>query len=445
MAAARICYLDANGTTLMPQAVLDALLAWSNRGNPSAQYSSAVEVTKMMNAFRQSIAVESGFELTGPNAFAVVFTSGASESNCHIVTSAVRSYAASTGVLPHIITSAIEHNSLLECCRRLAAEKLCHLTVLPVGQFGENLGAVAASDLEAAIRSNTCLVTIMAANNETGILNNIRELARVAGRARVPFHSDAAQLFGKSAVRPTMLGIDAFSASFHKLHGPPGVGVLAIRRKLVSGYKLSPHICGDENYGLRGGTENVPGIGASYAAFRHTMTDRATKTARVQRLRDAIKSVLASRVPCFYLDEHPADSPPSIDGGITPPLPAQHHGSHDARVAIALSEKDNSPIIFWIAPQDSVRVLPNTLLLAVRRPGFCNRAARAALEARGVILSVGGACSSGSRVFAAMGVPHSLRSGILRISLADVTNAGDIKAFVSNFLAVIRSDECLLA
>jgi cysteine desulfurase len=436
-----MCYLDANATTLMPQAVLDALLAWSNRGDPSAQYASAAEATRMLDDFRLAIAVESGFELEGPDAFAVVFTSGASESNCHIVTSAVRSYAAATRALPHVITSAVEHTSMLACCRRLAAEKLCHLTVLPVAQFGEHLGAVDVADLEAAIRPNTCLVSIVAANGETGILNNIRELARVTARARVPFHSDAAQLFGKIAIRPTVLGIDAFSASFHKIHGPPGVGLLAIRRKFVAGYKLCPHICGEQNGGLRGGAENLPGIGASYAAFRHTMNGRAVKATRVRGLRDAVKRVLAMRVSCFYLDEHPAERPPSIDGGISAPAPAPHHGSQGARDAIAASETDGRPVIFWIAPRGSLRVLPNTLLLAVRRPGFCSGAARAALEARGVIVSAPAPCGAA----AAMGIPHRLRSGVLRISLAADTSAADIKEFVSNFIAVIRSDECLRA
>jgi cysteine desulfurase len=447
-----VVYLDNNATTLMPGKVIDALNAWCNRGNPSAEYASAREARRMMDAFRQQVAVECGFELDGPNAYAVVFTSGASESNCHIVTSTVRSYAAKTGRLPHVVTSAAEHKSLLACCLRLAKERLCQLTVLPVGQAGPGLGAVDPADLAVALRPNTCLVSIMAANNETGVLSNLREMSKVTRKAHVPFHTDAVQLFGKSAVRPVALGVDAFSASFHKLGGPPGVGLLVLRRALIEGYDLCPHICGSQNAGLRGGTENLPGIGASFAAFRIAMADRAEKTARVLRKRNALKAALATRLPCFYLDDHPADRPPSIDGGITPPGPAPHNGAPEARRAIALAEKAGTPVVFWIAPADERRVLPNTLLLAVRRPGFCNKAARAALEARGVIVSLGSACNSAdavhgeaSGVVVAMGVPAALQGGVLRVSLSDDTTADDIKAFAVHFLAVVTSVACLSA
>jgi len=201
-------YLDANATVPMPPPVLDALLSWCNRGNPSAEYASAREARRMMDAFRRAIAVECGFELEGADAYAVIFNSGASESNSAIVASAVRSYTAKTGRLPHVVTSAAEHKSLLACCQRLAKDKLCQLTVLPVAQSGPGLGAVAAADLRAALRPNTCLVSIMAANNESGVLSNLRELSAAARAAKVPFHTDAVQIFGKSVFLPTRLGVD---------------------------------------------------------------------------------------------------------------------------------------------------------------------------------------------------------------------------------------------
>lgn len=450
--AQSVIYLDNNATTLMPGKVIDALTAWCNRGNPSSEYASAREARRMLDTFRQQIAIECGFELKGPDAYAVVFTSGASESNCHIVTSAVRSYAAKTGRLPHVVTSAAEHKSLLACCLRLASERLCQLTVLPVGRAGPGLGAVDPADMAASLRPNTCLVTIMAANNESGVLSNLRELSKATRKARIPFHTDAVQLFGKSAVRPILLGIDAFSASFHKLGGPPGVGLLVLRRALIEGYNLCPHISGSQNEGLRGGTENLPGIGASFTAFRIAMADRAEKSVRVRSKRDALKVALASRIPCFYLDDHPADRPPSIDGGITPSGPAPHNGTPNARRAIALSKKNGTPVVFWIAPADERRVLPNTLLLAVHRPGFCNKAARATLEARGIIVSLGSACNSAeadhgeaSGVVVAMGVPAALQGGVLRISLSDETTADDIKTFTAHFITTITTSACLSA
>jgi len=114
--------------------------------------------------------------------------------------------------------------------------------------------------------------------------------------------------------------------------------------------------------------------------------------------------------------DHPADPPPSIDGGITPAGPARHQGSAEARQAIAAAEKGGPPAVFWVAPRDERLVLPNTLLLAVRRPGFCSRAARAALEARGVIVGLGAAARDGGGAVAAMGVPAALRGGASGIS-----------------------------
>jgi cysteine desulfurase len=427
-----VCYLDNNATSLMTGGVIDAFTAWCNRGSPAADHASGREARRMMEEFRREIAVECGFELDGPDAYAVIFTSGASESNCHIVTGAVRSYAAKTRRLPHVVAGAADHSSLLACCRRLAAEKLCQLTVLPVGRAGPGLGAVDPADVAAALRPNTCLVSVVAANCDTGVLNDLRRMAQATRRARVPFHTDAAQLFGRSAVRPAALGVDAFSATFHKLGGPPGVGVLVVRRALVDGYGLCPLICGGQNGGLRGGAENLPGLGAGLAAFRAAMAGRAGKTARVRALRDTLWAALAARVPCFYLDAHPADRPPSIDGGITPPAPARHGGTPEGRRALA----SPGPVVFWLAPEDGRRVLPNTLLLAVRgRDGaaFGAPAARAALEARGVIV---GACDPDGAV-AAMGVPAALRGGVLRVSLSDDTTADDVKAFAAHFLAVI--------
>jgi len=403
----------------------------------------------MMDAFRAEIAAECGIELEGPDGYHLVFTSGGSESNAAVLAGAVRAYLAKTGRLPHVATSAAEHKSLLTCGLRLAKERLCQLTVLPVGQAGPGLGAVSVADLEAAMRPNTCLVSIMAANNETGILNNLRELSAVARRARVPFHTDAVQLFGKAPLRAAALGLDAFSASFHKLGGPPGVGLLALRRSFVAGYDLGPLVCGSQNGGLRGGTENLPGIGASFAAFRRAMEGRAEKAARILRLRELVKQALAARLPCFPLDEHESAPKPSIDGGITPPPPLERESSPAVRRALRTARKSGAPVVFWIAPADSRRVLPNTLLLAVWRPGFCNRAARAALERRGVIVSIGAACDAhdggASGVVVAMGVPPPLRAGVLRVSLGDGTTGADIEQFVRQFLAVVTSGECLRA
>jgi len=426
--ALSVVYLDNSATTLMSETVINALISWCNRGDAASEYNSSYIIRKMLTTFRQQIAIECGFELNGPNCYEVAFTSGASESNCHIVTSAVRSYAMKTNRLPHIITSNVEHKSLLECCRRLAKEKLCHLTIIPVQISGIKIGAIESSDLLAAIRPNTCLISIIAANHETGILNNIREMSKIAHRSRIPFHTDATQLFGKATVQPIILGIDAFSASFHKLGGPPGVGLLVLRRSLIDGYDLCSHIYGSQNGGLRGGAENLPGIGASFTAFQIAMKDRTLKTNRLQSLKNILKRAIEAQIPCFNIDNYPNDILPSIDGGITAPA-KQFKGTPKILQALDNADKTGSTVIIWIEPVNDQLVMPNIILLAVYRRGFCKKEARIALEKNGIIIN-----ASCINVPDAMNIPKKLRNGLLRISLSDDTTADDIKKFIVYFL-----------
>jgi cysteine desulfurase len=425
-------YLDGNATGLMSQPALDALVAWCNRGSPGGAHAGARAARRMLAAFRREIAAECGFELEGPDAYDIIFTAGAADGSCLLLEGAVRAYAARTRRQPHVLMSAAEHEAVQACCRRLVAERLCQLTILPVARAGAELGSVAAADLAAALRPNTCLASVLAADGETGALNDLRALAAAARRGRVPFHTDAAQLFGRGALRPAALGLDAFTASFHRLGGAPGVGVLVVRRALVDGYGLGPGANGaGALVGAPRGAPNLPGLGACLAAFRLASGARAKYAERARRLRDAIQAALAARVPCFHVDDHPADRPPSIDGGSTPPGPA-HAGSAAARRAIAAAEAGGEPAIFWVMPAEPRRVLPNTLLLAVRRPGFSAAAARAVLEERGVTVGVGGARA------AALGVPAALRGGLVRLSLAGDTTADEARAFVREFLAVAR-------
>jgi cysteine sulfinate desulfinase/cysteine desulfurase-like protein len=425
-------HFDANRVTPMTQPVVDAMVQWCNR--------SEREVRKMLEAFREEVATECSFE---KEQYAVVFTSGASEANTCVVVGAVRAFAARTGRMPHVVVSAAEHESLLGCCRALENDKMCLYTVLPVEQVGPEkapekgaeaserigLGCVSADALKAALRPNTCLVSIVAAHADTGVLSNLRALAAVARAAKVPFHTDAAQLFGRTALRPVVHGLDAFSASFHKFGGPPGVGALVVSRALLEGYSFAPFVCGAEysgqNEGLRGGLENAPGLGASLSAFRHAMKGRAKKNARLALLRDAVWAGLASRLPCFYAEEHPADQPPSIDGGITPPPARAHRGTAEAQRALASAKKARTPVLFWVAPRDRHLVLPNTLLLAVRLHGFSAREAQAALEKQGVVV---GLPTAG--VGLALGLPAALRENLLRVSFCDGATGDDAKELV---------------
>ena len=431
----------------MPPEATAAMLAWCSRGDAAAETAAARDSRRMLDAFRHQIATECAFDLdterAGGDTFAVVFTSGAAESNCHILTGAVRAYLAKTRRLPHVITSAAEHRSLLACGHRLEHERLCQLTVLPVVQAGPGLGAVDPVAVVAALRPNTCLVSIIAASPDTGALSDLLAMARAVQRAGVAFHSDASQLFGRMAVRPVALGLDAFSVDFDKLGGPPGVGALVIRRAVVEGYGLGALVPADAGVagesGTRGGSANLPGLGASFAAMRLVLTGRAEKNARVLRLREALKSAVAARVPCLYLDDIPADRPPSIDGFSSPP-PALHDGTSDGRRTLAEVEPTGAPVVVWVAPRPvdgSARGLPNTLLLAVlRRPVLHGAVARAALEARGVVVA---RIPHDSPIVAALGLPVALRPCLLRISLPDATTAVDVATCAAHLLAVIST------
>jgi len=427
-------YLDNAATTMMPPAARAAMAAWTNRGNPSAAYASAREARALIDRFRAALAAYCGVQLPpvsaagagAPGAYELLFTSGGSESNCTIVRAVVDAYVRATGRLPHVVSSTVEHHSLLACLHDLEAARAIQLTLVPPQPAGPECGSVAPAAVGAAVRPNTALVTVMAANNETGAINDVRAIAtavraaarrfRVAGAPvrLVPVHTDAVQLFGKGAFAPRELGVDAFSVSFHKLGGPAGVGLLGIRRELVDGYRLCPLVCGTQNGGLRGGTEAVHQLAAAYAGFQHHLTDRVAKNRRLGGLRDTVRRELARRgLACsVYTGGVPAARPAAV----------------------------------WLAPPDDRRVLPGTLLLAVLPAAgkpFCNEKARAALEARGFIVSVGSACNSGasrpSHVLTALGVPPELARGTLRVSFGDDVTEAEAAAFAAALAQLARA------
>lgn len=397
-----LCYLDANATTFMPDIVINTMVKWTNKGNASAHYESAKECKDLMDTFRQLLVTEHGF-----TNHSVIFTSGASESNSHILTSSVRSFMVKTGHIPHIIVSAIEHKSILACCEDLKNDGLCQYTKLDIITDGSNYGTIHPETLEAAIKPNTCLISIMTANNETGIINDIPALTAVAHRHKIPFHTDCVQSFGKIGVYN---GVDACSISFHKLHGPPGLGCLILRNNFIEGYGLKALIAGSQNFGLRGGTENIPAIGASYAAYKYTYLKRREKNKYITLMMDFLKSLLCKYIECHYIDEYEV-------------------------------EKYTKNKLFWITNRNPNKVLCNTLLLAVYKDNFCNIKMKEMLGSFGIIISIGSACNAASNkasdVVQSLNIPRELRSGILRISLTDNVTKQDIIKFVTHFLGLI--------
>jgi cysteine desulfurase len=435
-----VTYLDNNGTTMASPAALEAMWEWMNRGNPSARYPSAVEAKRMMEKFRAYVAERCEFSL---KEFQVVFTSGGSESNCQILLSTVRAYRSRTGVKPRVVTSEVEHSSVMKCCKTLSDMDEADICYLPVAKdpAKPNYGTVSPADLERELAgedgARTCLVSIMAANNETGAINPINDLALRAYEAKVPFHTDAVQIFGKTPIYPNGLRgegppIDAISVSFHKLEGPTGCGLLIVRKSLVEGYGLCPLICGAQNGGFRGGTENVPAIAASFRAYKEAMDGRRAKNAELVRLTNKAFAAL-SKTRATPLSGTLADF-------------LEDRVPYDPRAG------PGSPAgIVWIRGGSpgggKPAMLPNTLLVAVVHPLFCNLKAQDALGKRDVYVGIGSTCNTDgaaepSHVVKALGIPDELRPGILRISFGDGSKDSDVAALVAAWEDMFRTGDC---
>ena len=243
-------YFDNNATTAVGQKVFDEMLPYFREsfGNPSSMHSFGRDAVEALNCARQRVA-----QLLNSNAENIIFTgSGTEANNLAISGIAARFAESSSGDLGHIITSSIEHSSVLNVCRELEKNGV-KVTYLPVGIDG----IIDRGLFEDAISDNTFLVSIMLANNETGTVQSIRELAKIAHTHNIIFHTDAVQSVGKMRVDVEELGVDLLSLSAHKIYGPKGVGALYIRK----GLKLKPLLFGGAHEkSLRPGTENVPGI-----------------------------------------------------------------------------------------------------------------------------------------------------------------------------------------
>ena len=406
MDSKKLWYFDSNATTFMPEIVVKTFLKWSNKGNASSNYCGTFK--SILKTFKDTISKDNNLD-----DFTTVFTSGASESNAFIITSSVRSYMNKTGHLPHVIISEIEHKSIILCCEQLEEDGLCHHTKLKIRIDEENYGTVNPIDLQNAIRPNTCLISIMSANNETGIINDIPQLAAVAHKNRIPFHSDIVQYFGKFGIYN---GLDACSISFHKMSGPQGVGCVLIRNNFLEGYQLKPIIPGTQNNGLRGGTENISGIIASYAAYKYNLIDRLEKNNYLLTMKKLFMSKINKYIPCYYITDF-------------------------------ANERDEYNKIFWIANRNDNKMLHNTILMTYYSDNFCNIIMKEKLLERNIIISIGSACNTMSKkvsdVINAHNIPRELRSGILRISFLDDVLESDINYFIENFITIIKSKSAI--
>lgn len=418
MAGEAPTYLDHAEVAPMPPPVLQELLAWTNRGSLTGERAAAREGRRLLEAYRDAVAAEGGFGRAGPGSYQVLVTSGGAEANAHILTAAARAYARQTGQMPHLVTCAAEDPSALECCRALEGDRLARVTVLPVADGGEGVGAVTPAALRAALRPNTCLVSLCAVSAAVGTLQPLSALAAVAHSQRVPFHTDARLLYGRSAFRPQDLGVDAFSASARLFGGPLGSGLLAMRRDFVDGYGL-----GSGPLGPRGGEPNLPAAAAAFAALRLAVADRGAKNLRLRELRRGLCSGLGRAFLCLGLEEYRAARPRASGGA--PVSPRSPRARANARALDAAAEAGEAAVVF-VSPPEGRRALPGLLLFApLTEPPLAAAQLARRLESRGLLIGI--AEEAG---LAALRLPPEVEAAALRLGFGDASSAEDLRRFL---------------
>jgi cysteine desulfurase len=283
-------YLDYNGTTPHAPEVIDAMLPFlkTEFGNPSSSHWYGIGPKKAVMAARSQVA-----GILGCTAPEVLFTSGGTESNNQVLKSiAGGRYAKGT----HLITSSIEHPAILEVCRFMESHGFA-ITILPVDADG----LVSLSDVAAAIRPDTIMISIMHANNEVGTIQPIAEIASLAHQHGILMHTDAAQSVGKIPTRVDELGVDLLSVAGHKIYAPKGIGALYIRDGVEN--EVFCHGAGQEN-GRRAGTENVLGIVGLGKACEIAAAEMVRHAQHMQEMRDRLEEGLAATLTEVRFNGH---------------------------------------------------------------------------------------------------------------------------------------------
>jgi cysteine desulfurase len=359
----RRVYLDNNATTPVLPEVFEAMRPYfaEQFGNASSIHHHGQETRAAVERARESVAA-----LLGCRASEIVFTSGGTEGDNFAISGLARAG-------DHIISSTIEHHAVLNSCKHLEAMG-CELTYVPV----DSRGLVDPDDVRRALRSNTKLITIMMANNETGVLQPVEEFGKIAAEADVYFHTDAVQAAGKVPIDVKRIGCDLLSISGHKLHAPQGVGALYVRKGTI----LEPMFYGGSHErSRRAGTENVPGIiGLGKATELAREALERGDLAQMSAMRDRIEQKILSEVEAT-----------GVNGEGAPRVP-------------------NTTNIHFDYIEGEALVI--------------------ALDLKGLAVSTGAACSSGaiepSHVLTAMGLPPEIARASLRFSLGKQNTAEDV-------------------
>ena len=370
-------YADNAATTKMSDAAADTMLSLmrDGYGNPSSLYSLGQRAKEVIEDARRDIA-----SVIGADPREIIFTSGGSEADNQAILSAAELGKKSGKT--HIVSSAFEHHAVLHTLKKLEKSGF-EVALLDVHEDG----IVRPEEVEAAIREDTCLVTIMYANNEIGTIQPIREIGAICRRHGVLFHTDAVQAVGHIPVNVVEDNIDLLSSSAHKFHGPKGVGFLYARR----GIRLISLIEGGaQERGRRAGTENVPGIAAMAAALREAAAKMDESSAVITEKRD--------------------------------------------RLIKGLSEISHSAL-----NGDAAKRLPGNVSFCFE--GIEGESLLLLLDDKGICASSGSACTSGSldpsHVLLAIGRVHDVAHGSLRLTIDETISDEDVDYIVSSVKEVV--------
>lgn len=374
----KIIYLDNAATTRTAPEVVQAMLPYFTEfyGNASTVYELGGESKKAMTEARETIA-----GVLGAKTEEIYFTAGGSEADNWALKAAAEAYRAKGN---HIITSKIEHHAVLHTCEYLEKQGF-EVTYLDVDENGK----VKLEELKKAIRPTTILISIMYANNEIGTIEPIKEIGEIAHEKGILFHTDAVQAFGQLPINVEECHIDMLSASGHKLNGPKGIGFLYIRR----GVKIRSFIHGGaQERKRRAGTENIPGIVGLGAAAKRAAETMKERTARETELRDYLIDRVLKEVPYTRLNGDRKDRLPN-----------------------------NANFCFQFIEGESLLIM---------------------LDMEGICGSSGSACTSGSldpsHVLLAIGLPHEIAHGSLRLTLGEETTREELDFVIEAIKKIVE-------
>ena len=374
----KLIYLDNAATTAILPEVLDKMMPYLTEyyGNPSSVYGLAGVSKEAIDKSRKTIA-----DFIGAKENEIYFTAGGSESDNWAIKSAALAKKAKG---KHIITTKIEHHAVLHTCEFLEKNGY-EVSYIDVDEDG----VVKLDELKKAIRPDTILISVMFANNEIGTIQPIKEIGQIAKENGILFHTDAVQAFGHLRINVDELNIDMLSASGHKFHGPKGAGIMYIRNSV----KLEPLIHGGaQERKRRAGTHNVPGIVGMGAAIELADKNLEANAEKEIAIRDHLIERVMKEIPHVKLNGHKTN-----------------RLSNNANFSFSFIEGESMLMM---------------------------------LDAKGICCSSGSACTSGSldpsHVLLAIGLPHEIAHGSLRVSMSEETTMEDIDYLVDNLKAIVE-------